>query len=150
MPRTSRQTLRVRRNSRTSRGLRESLNGHPLCRETLVSQTDAVNLIGLDVDGREDKLSAIDICGPSLLSFSSFKFPGAPYRIFLLFLPCTGFLAIFTLFSSNNDTLPDFPSVSSQAFLPFLPCCHRTKTTDIATKGRDAIYRRNIKGILLN
>jgi len=40
-----------------------------------------------------------------------------------------GFLAIFILLSSNNNnTLPDFPSTSSLASLPFIPCCHRTTT----------------------
>ena len=37
----------------------------------------------------------------SYISFSSFNFPGIPYRIFLLFLP--GFLVIFILLSSQKQ-----------------------------------------------
>ena len=123
--------------------------GHQLCRETLVSQTDAVNLTGLDADGREDKLSAIDICGPSLLSFSSFNFPGAPYRMFFLLLPCLfylvvidqqqhrtgfsscffpGFLAIFNMLSSNkNNMFVCHATDRAPSFCPtpFRPRCFR-------------------------
>ena len=40
-----------------------------------------------------------------------------------------GFLAIIILLlSNNNNTLPDFPSISSQASLLFLSCCHPITT----------------------
>ena len=48
------------------------------------------------------------ITGSSLLIFSV----SSCYFLFTLYLP--------------RCTLPDFTSVSSPAFLPFLPCCHRT------------------------
>ena len=41
--------------------------------------------------------------------------------------PFSYFLFIFYL--PRIYLLPDFPSVSSLASLPFLPCCHRTTTT---------------------
>ena len=39
----------------------------------------------------------------SLISFSSITFPGAPYRIFLLFLPWLP--CLFTLLSLNNNSM---------------------------------------------
>jgi len=50
------------------------------------------------------------------------------YRRFSSFfsVPFSYFLFIFYL---RRFTLPDFPSVSSLASLPFSPCCHRTTAT---------------------
>ena len=53
----------------------------------------------------QSQLQAVPVLSsiyPSLISFSYFTFPGAPYRISLLFLPWLPFFAIFILLSPNN------------------------------------------------
>jgi len=52
------------------------------------------------------------------------------YRRFPSYLLCTFLLYFFFIFYLHRCTLPDFPSVSSLVSLPFLPCYHRTTTTN--------------------
>ena len=65
----------------------------------------------------------------TLLLFPFHLLPSSVHPTRFSFWFFSGFLAIFSLLSSNNsNALPDFPSVSSLASLPYLPCCHRTTT----------------------
>ena len=50
------------------------------------------------------------------------------YRRFPSYLLCTLLLYFLFIFCLFRCTLPNFPSVTSLASLPFLPCCHRTTT----------------------
>ena len=58
----------------------------------------------------------------------SSKLPNCTRRRFLFYLLLTLLLCILFIFYLPRCTLLDFYSISSQASLPFLSCCHRTIT----------------------
>ena len=92
----------------------------PLYRETLVSRTARANLTRITSPSNTNT-------GGSRLIFS---------------VPFSHFSFIFYL---PRCTLQDFPSVSSLASLPFLPCCHRTTTPDsIYEVFQSCAYRLNV------
>ena len=60
--------------------------------------------------------------------------PNPTPRGFLSYLLLNLLLYFLFIFHLPRCTLPDFPSVSSLAFLPFFPCCHLITTSKFNSK----------------